>query len=98
MNQVFFVTKAAASLLGDVGSEAAPLFARHLSGDWGLVGPELAACNERAGADFRMSCYWFGERDALCIGVVSTDRVCMMFAVEDMVDACWTETSSRGVH
>jgi hypothetical protein len=98
MNQVFFVTRAAASLLGNVGSDAAKLFARHLSGDSGLVGPELAACNERADADFRLSCYWLGERDALCIGVVSTESICMMFAVEDMVDACWVETGSRGVH
>lgn len=98
MNQVFFVTRAAASLLGNVGSKAAHLFARHLSGDWGGVGPEVAAWNERPGVDFRLSCYWFRQDDALCIGVVSTDRVCMMFAVEDMVGACWPGMPSLADH
>lgn len=98
MSQVFFVTRAAARLLANVGSEAAQLFARHLSGDWGLVGPELAACNERADADFRLSCYWFGQHDAICIGIVSTDRICMMFAAEDMVDACRLKAASLVKH
>jgi hypothetical protein len=98
MSQVFFVTQTAARLLGNVGREAAPLFARHLSGDWGLVGPALAAHNERADVDFRLSCYWFGECDALCIGVVSTERLCMMFALEDMADAGWSGVPSRVKH
>lgn len=59
----FLVSAAASALLQELAWDAADLFARHLSGDWGEVLEEVLKMNADPESRRRLSCYWH-DRDA----------------------------------
>jgi hypothetical protein len=78
----FGVSQQAAKVLEALGIDAAEYFARHLSGDWGSVTPEVRQLNQGDSPPYRLSCFWL-EGSAHCLAVVS------------YADHCWIITSDE---
>ncbi len=67
------VSAAAAEQLDELEWNAADLFARHLSGDWGEVSNEVRRMNEDPAKWRRLSCYWHDRKAGLGLVVVEED-------------------------
>jgi hypothetical protein len=69
----YMVSAAAAAFLDALEGDAAELFARHLSGDWGEVSDEVLRMNEDPASERRLSCYWHDRQAGIGLVVVEED-------------------------
>ena len=83
----YLVSAAAAALLEELDWDAAELFARHLSGEWGEVSEEVRTMNEDPTAERRVSCYWCAREEGLGVAVIEEDDQLAMHRTNELTDA-----------
>lgn len=94
------VSAAAGSLLEDLEWEAADLFARHLSGDWGEVSDDVRRMNGDPASERRLSCYWHDREAGLGVVVVQEDGQLAILTTTELaaVEVPQTARSRSNLH
>lgn len=83
----YMLSAAAATLLDELEWDAADLFARHLSGDWGEVSDEVRRMNKDPASERRLSCYWHDRQAGLGLVVVEEDGQLALVATTELTAA-----------
>jgi hypothetical protein len=94
------VSVAAASLLEELEWDAAALFARHLSGDWGEVSEDVHRMNEDPASERRLSCYWHNREAGLGLAVIEEGGQLAILTTTELAaaEAPQTPHSRSGLH
>jgi hypothetical protein len=90
----FLVSAAASALLQELEWDAADLFARHLSGNWGELLEEVVVMNEDPESGRRLSCYWHDRDAGLGLVVVEEDDQLALVTTAELAAASGVQSPS----
>lgn len=89
----YLVSAAAAALLEELEWDAAELFARHLSGDWGEVSEEVRVMNTEPSARRRVSCYWCDRDEGVGLALIEEKgQIALLATTEFPQQPHWQKT------
>jgi hypothetical protein len=96
----FLVSAAAAALLDARKWDAAELFARHLSGDWGEISEAVRRMNGDPTSKRRLSCYWHDREAGLGLAIVEEDGQLAILTTTELsaAEALQPPLSRSGLH
>lgn len=83
----YLVSAAAAALLEELEWDAAELFARHLSGDWGEVSEGVRRMNAVPTAERRVSCYWIDREAAQGLVVAEANGALVLCTTTELTSS-----------